>query len=161
MAGQRLVDGVVDHLVDHVVQAGAVIGVADIHAGRLRTASRPLSTLMESAPYSDMTELTFDILSATLFSGHVAGSEEEFAGDIERLLSTMGRVDPMDLLKAPRWIPRIRRMFGQKVLDKFRAIVKQTMDDRQKMMRDQPEAVPEDFLTLLIRLASSGRTDIG
>ena len=32
MAGQRLVDGVVDDLVDHVVQAGAVIGVADIHA---------------------------------------------------------------------------------------------------------------------------------
>jgi cytochrome P450 len=49
----------------------------------------------------DMTELTFDILSATLFSGHVAGTEEEFAGDIDRLLSTMGRVDPMDLLKAP------------------------------------------------------------
>ena len=35
MAGQRLVDGVVDHLVDHVVQARAVIGVADIHAGAL------------------------------------------------------------------------------------------------------------------------------
>jgi hypothetical protein len=82
-----------------------------------------------------MTELTFDILSATLFSGHVAGSEEEFAGDIDRLLSTMGRVDPMDLLKAPSWVPRIRRMLGQKVLAKFRAIVKQTMDDRQKMMR--------------------------
>ena len=31
-AGQRLVDGVVDDLVDHVVQAGAVVGVADIHA---------------------------------------------------------------------------------------------------------------------------------
>jgi hypothetical protein len=44
----------------------------------------------------DMTELTFDILSATLFSGHVAGTEAEFAGDIDRLLSTMGRVDPMD-----------------------------------------------------------------
>jgi hypothetical protein len=35
MAGQRLVDGVVDHLVDHVVQARAVIGVADIHARAL------------------------------------------------------------------------------------------------------------------------------
>jgi cytochrome P450 len=44
----------------------------------------------------DMTELTFDILSATLFSGQVAGTEAEFAGDIDRLLSTMGRVDPMD-----------------------------------------------------------------
>ena len=33
MAGQRLVDGVVDDLENHVVQAGAVIGVADVHAG--------------------------------------------------------------------------------------------------------------------------------
>ena len=35
IAGQRLVDGVVDDLVDHVVQARAVIGVADIHARAL------------------------------------------------------------------------------------------------------------------------------
>ena len=33
VAGQRLVDGVVDDLENHVVQAGAVIGVADVHAG--------------------------------------------------------------------------------------------------------------------------------
>ncbi len=31
-AGQRLVDGVVDDLVHHVVQAGDVIGIADVHA---------------------------------------------------------------------------------------------------------------------------------
>ena len=41
MPGQRLVDGVVDDLVDHVVQAGAVIGVADIHA-------RPLAHRIEA-----------------------------------------------------------------------------------------------------------------
>ena len=35
VAGERLVDGVVDDLVDHVMQAGAVIGVADIHARAL------------------------------------------------------------------------------------------------------------------------------
>ena len=86
----------------------------------------------------DMTELTFDILSATLFSGQVAGTEAEFAGDIEKLLSTMGRVDPMDLLKAPSWVPRIRRMFGKGVLAKFRNIVKQTMENRQALMRDDP-----------------------
>ncbi|OCW56064.1 cytochrome P450 [Hoeflea olei] len=100
----------------------------------------------------DMTELTFDILSATLFSGQVAGTEEDFAGDIERLLSTMGRVDPMDLLKAPAWVPRFRRILGQNVLEKFRGIVKQTMEDRQRLMARDPEAAPEDFLTLLIRL---------
>ena len=35
IARQRLVDRIVDDLVDHVVQAGAVVGVADIHAGAL------------------------------------------------------------------------------------------------------------------------------
>ena len=35
VAGQRLVDGVVDHLEHQVVQAGAVGGVADVHAGAL------------------------------------------------------------------------------------------------------------------------------
>jgi hypothetical protein len=35
MAGQRLVDGVVHNLVDHVMQAGTVVGVADIHARAL------------------------------------------------------------------------------------------------------------------------------
>ena len=100
----------------------------------------------------DMTELTFDILSATLFSGQVAGTEAEFAGDIDRLLSTMGRVDPMDLLKAPVWIPRIRRMLGQPVLAKFRAIVEETMAKRQALMQSDPQNVPQDFLTLLIGL---------
>ena len=35
VAGERLVDRVVDDLVDHVMQARAVVGVADIHAGTL------------------------------------------------------------------------------------------------------------------------------
>jgi hypothetical protein len=34
-AGERLVHRVVDHLEHHVVQAGAVGGVADVHAGAL------------------------------------------------------------------------------------------------------------------------------
>ena len=35
VAGKRLVDGVVDDLVDHVMEAGPVIGIADIHARTL------------------------------------------------------------------------------------------------------------------------------
>jgi hypothetical protein len=35
MSGERLVDGVVDNLIDHVMQAGAVIGVADVHSRAL------------------------------------------------------------------------------------------------------------------------------
>ena len=35
VTGQRLVDRVVDDLEDHVVQAGAVIGVTDVHSRAL------------------------------------------------------------------------------------------------------------------------------
>jgi hypothetical protein len=35
MPGQRLVDGVVRHFEHHVVQARAVVGIADVHAGAL------------------------------------------------------------------------------------------------------------------------------
>ncbi len=50
MAGQCLVDGVVDDLMHHVMQAEPS-SVSPIYMpGRLRTASRPRSTLMLSAP---------------------------------------------------------------------------------------------------------------
>ena len=42
MTGQGFVDGVVDHLVDHVMQARAVVGVADVHAGALADRVQPL-----------------------------------------------------------------------------------------------------------------------
>ena len=53
VAGQRLVDGVVDDLVDHVMQARAVIGVADIHA-------RPLAHGIEALQDPDRFSAVFD-----------------------------------------------------------------------------------------------------
>ena len=53
VAGQRFVDGVVDDLVDHVMQAGAVIGVADIHA-------RPLAHGIEAFQNPDRFRAVFD-----------------------------------------------------------------------------------------------------
>ena len=35
VARKSLVDGVIHHLVDHVVQPGAVIGITDVHARTL------------------------------------------------------------------------------------------------------------------------------
>src|SRR5215471_7163089 len=45
VAGEGLVDRVVDNLIDHVVQAGAVIGIADIHAGALAYSIKALEDL--------------------------------------------------------------------------------------------------------------------
>ena len=103
----------------------------------------------------DMTELTFDILSQTLFSGDIITETNDFAGDVERLLHTMGRVDPFDLFKLPPWVPRLTRMGGARVMEQFRDIVDQTMAKRRQRM-DSGEDVPKDFLTLLLRIESEG-----
>jgi cytochrome P450 len=97
----------------------------------------------------DMTELTFDILSQTLFSGEIVTASGDFATDVERLLNTMGRVDPFDLLKAPRWVPRFRRIGGARVMRLFRRIVDDTIAKRKQRMA-AGAAVPDDFLTLLL-----------
>jgi cytochrome P450 len=100
----------------------------------------------------DMTELTYALLAETLFSGEVAGEKGSVADDVDSLLHRMGRVDPMDLMRAPPWVPRLTRIGGRKVLEKFRNIVAETMLMRQKRMRETPDDVPQDFLTLLLQL---------
>lgn len=99
----------------------------------------------------DMTELTYEVLAVTLFSDEVMTEGMDFAEDVDRLLSTMGRVDPLDLLKAPGWIPRIQRMRGRPVMAKFRKVVRNTMNARRAKMRDNPDGVNNDFLTLLLK----------
>ena len=102
---------------------------------------------------NDMTELAFAILSETLFSGEIATETDNFADDVDDLLHTMGRVDPMDLLRAPGWVPRVTRIGGTKVMAKFRGIVRDTMELRRKRMEQEGDAAPSDFLTLLLRVA--------
>jgi len=102
---------------------------------------------------TDMTELAFAILSDTLFSGEIVTESESFADDVDGLLRSMGRVDPMDLLRAPGWVPRLTRIGGLKVLRKFRGIVRDTMELRQKRMAADGAAAPSDFLTLLLQAA--------
>ena len=108
----------------------------------------------------DMTELTYEILAETLFSGEVAGETENFADDVNRLLDTMGRIDPLDLIKAPRWVPRLMRLRGYRVMEKFRQLVRDTIDQRRLKMQQAQDSVPEDFLTLLLR-AEGGTKEAG
>ncbi|MGC4024578.1 MAG: cytochrome P450 [Mesorhizobium sp.] len=99
----------------------------------------------------DMTMLTYDILAETLFSGEIAGEPGSFAREIDHLFETMGRVDPLDLLRAPEWLPRVTRIRGCKTMAYFRKIVSDTMNLRVDRLKRDPKGAPEDFLTLLLR----------
>ena len=99
----------------------------------------------------DMTTLTYDILAETLFSGEIAGESGTFEDQIDRLFETMGRVDPLDLLRAPEWLPRLTRIRGRKTMAYFRKIVADTMAMRRERLARDPGNAPQDFLTLLLK----------
>ena len=99
----------------------------------------------------DMTMLTYDILAETLFSNEIAGDPAEFAHQVDHLFETMGRVDPLDLIGAPDWIPRIARFRGRKALAFFRALVRDTMLMRKEKLARDPDGSANDFLTLLLK----------
>ena len=107
-----------------------------------------------------MTLLTFDILQTTLFTGDIAGNPREFATAVAALLRTMGRVDPMDVLGAPGFVPRWTRISGQKSLGYFRALIDNTIEKRAALLRAAPETAPRDLLTLLLEADGLSRSEI-
>ena len=101
---------------------------------------------------ADMTALTYLILSETLFSGEIATEGQDVAADVDALLHHMGRIDPLDMLAAPAWLPRLTRIGGRQVLAKFRALVRSTMEKRKAAIASAPQSAPRDFLTLLLEV---------
>ncbi len=104
----------------------------------------------------DMTMLTYDILAETLFSGEIAGDPDQFSHEVDRLFETMGRVDPLDLLGAPSWLPRFTQIRGRRALAFFRQIVANTIEMRKVRMDKEGDKVPNDFLTLLLQSGRAG-----
>jgi cytochrome P450 len=107
-----------------------------------------------------MTLLTFDILQATLFSGDIAGEPQEFATSTANLLRTMGRVDPMDVLDAPSFVPRITRLLGARAQGYFRRLIAETIEKRQVLIAADPGKAPRDLLTLLLEADGLTRSEV-
>lgn len=128
--------------------AGQMLRMTEAFAERY---AEPAKKNAEVNVATGMTELTFEILADTLFSGEIATGTEGFADRVDSLLRNMGRIDPLDLLLAPSWIPRVTRIPGRKALQAFRKIVADTMDARRVKI-DSGASVPDDFLTLLLKI---------
>ncbi len=107
-----------------------------------------------------MTLLTYDILQATLFTGDIAGDPAEFSAATAKLLRTMGHADPLDILDAPAFLPRLTRILGRRSERYFRQLIAATIERREQVMRQSPEAAPHDFLTLLLRADGLSRPEI-
>ncbi len=94
-------------------------------------------------------KLAYAVLSETLFSGEIDENLDEALRDIAIFMNALGKPDPLDLLEAPAWIPRVTKIGWKKPVKRMRASVQDLAVSRRDRIK-AGESVPEDFLTLLL-----------
>ena len=102
-----------------------------------------------------MSRLTLEVLEQTLFSQGLGKEPSAFQRAVTRYFDTFGRLDPLDLLGAPAFVPRIGRLRGRGALEFFDEAVEAIIERRRAVIRDGGEA-PRDLLTLLVGGPGSG-----
>ena len=97
----------------------------------------------------EMARLTLEILEHTLFSSGLGRDPGEFQQAVTRYFDTIGRVDLMDLLGLPQFLPRFGRRKGRATLEWFGKAVEDIVSGRRKLIAEGG-TVPRDILTLLL-----------
>jgi len=96
-----------------------------------------------------MSRVALEILEETLFSQGLGRKPGEFQAAITRYFDTFGRVDPLDLLGAPDFVPRIARWRGRTSLKFYDEAVEAIIGSRRATIEAGGEP-PRDVLTLLL-----------
>jgi cytochrome P450 len=96
-----------------------------------------------------MSRITLQVLEQTLFSQGLGRETSEFQRAVTAYFDSFGRLDPLDLIGAPAFLPRLRRLRGRPALKFFDAVVDAIIDSRKRLL-DNGGAAPRDLLTLLL-----------
>jgi cytochrome P450 len=94
-------------------------------------------------------KLAYGVLSDTLFSGEIDSASDQALHDIATFLNALGKADPLDILMAPKWIPRPTKMGGKGAVKRLRQSVLELSSDR-RARQNSGEEIPDDFLTRLL-----------
>lgn len=87
-----------------------------------------------------MTRVTFDILAETMFSNAIAGGADAFGKALTRYFETQGKIDPLDILGAPAWVPRLGRWMARPAISFFETQVAAIIAERQTLRTRTPQA---------------------
>jgi cytochrome P450 len=102
---------------------------------------------------SEMSGLTFDILSATMFSDELGGEARGFERALNQFLANGARIDPLDVLGAPDWAPRLGRLASFRSARFFEQRVTKLVEARRARIErgaGTGEAPPDDLLSALL-----------
>jgi len=97
----------------------------------------------------EMTRLTFEMLSATLFSDEIGDQAEGFERAVTRYGETAARADPLDVMGAPDWIPRAGRILGGGAARWFEASVSKLVRERRARLANGD--APDDLMSALLK----------
>ena len=109
----------------------------------------------------DMTRLTYDVLAETLFSNSIAGGAAAFGQALTRYFATQGRIDPLDVLGAPAWLPRVGRIRAKPAIQFFEQQIESIVSDRHELRAAYPRAADANSRDLLDALLDARDPETG
>jgi cytochrome P450 len=97
----------------------------------------------------EMAHTTLDVLQRTIFSDGLGHKPQAFTSALTRYFDAVGRMDPVDLLDLPAWVPRLSHMRGRGAIAFFTEAV-DTIVARRKERLAKGETSARDLLALLL-----------
>jgi cytochrome P450 len=98
---------------------------------------------------ADVTRLTLEVLERTIFSDGLGRDTEEVRAAMRIYFDSIGRIDPLDILGVPDFVPRIGQFGARRALALFRTAVDAIIATRRRRLAEG-SATPRDILSLLI-----------
>jgi cytochrome P450 len=99
---------------------------------------------------AEVTDLTLDVLVRTIFSDGLGRDATQVRHAMRIYFDRIGRIDPLDVLGIPNFVPRLGRLSVRPAVQLFDAAVDEIIAARRRRLAADPHSVPRDILTLLL-----------
>jgi cytochrome P450 len=99
---------------------------------------------------AEMSRVTLDVLERTIFSDGLGRDAEEFRVAMVTYFNTIGRIDPLDVLGVPAFVPRIGQLRVRSTLRFFESAIDEIISMRRARMSEGTGTVANDILSLLL-----------
>ncbi len=98
----------------------------------------------------EMARTTLRVLARTIFSDGLTRTTDELVRAVTRYLDSVGRIDPLDILDMPDWVPRVGRLRARPALRLFQEAVDALVARHRDLLAENPDGAPRDLTTLLL-----------
>jgi cytochrome P450 len=109
---------------------------------------------------SEFSRVTLDVLERTIFPQGLGSDPSRFIHAVTDYFETAGRVDPLDLLRLPEWLPRLGRARAKPALEFFAEAVQAMIDKRRAALASGAASDQPDLLSALLS-AADPETGVG